>query len=428
MSARYDVAVIGGGFAGLAAAREASQLGRSVVLIEALDRLGGRTWTDDRLGTRIEMGGTDIHWLQPHVWSEVSRYGLKIEEFAPPEHLLFLDDGAVTEGSEEEVFGLLDKGMQALAEAAREAYPRPQDPLFSPAALDFDKLSLGDFLDRVEMSRQERAMVSSFWAAACQAPLSEAGLTLALRWLALAGWDWQVMLDVISRYKITGGTGLLVDGIVSDIKADFRMSTAARRVTETSSGVEIELSDGSTVVAGAVVCAVPVNVLSRIEFSPERPQVTAVGEAGQISGGLKVLCRIKGDRAPYMAFAPEGHPFVLLQYDRPVGEDHIAVAFGPDATAVNGHSPAEVQRVLRAWLPDFEVLEVATHSWTTDPMFRGTWAVPAPGQLQQQLDLVGDRAGRVLFAGADLASGSYALIDGAIHTGIRSGRDAANLA
>ncbi|MGW3943678.1 flavin monoamine oxidase family protein [Streptomyces phaeochromogenes] len=428
MSARYDVAVIGGGFAGLAAAREASQLGRSVILIEALDRLGGRTWTDDRLGTRIEMGGTDIHWLQPHVWSEVSRYGLKIEEFTPPEQLLFLDDGAVAEGSEEEVFGLLDKGMRALAEAAREAYPRPQDPLFSPAALDLDKLSVGDFLDRVEMTRQERAMVSSFWSAACQAPLSEAGLTIALRWLALAGWDWQVMLDVISRYKITGGMGLLADGIASDIKADFRMSTAARRVTETSSGVEIELSDGSTVVAAAVVCAVPVNVLSQIGFSPERPEVTAVAEAGQISGGLKVVCRIKGDRAPYMAFAPEGHPFVLLQYDRPVGEDHIAVAFGPDATAVNGHSAAEVQRVLRAWLPDLEVLEAATHSWTTDPMFRGTWAVPAPGQLQQQLDLVGARGSRVLFAGADLASGSYALIDGAIHTGIRAGRDAAALA
>ena len=40
-----DVIVIGGGFAGVTAAREASLRGRSVLLLEARDRLGGRTWT-----------------------------------------------------------------------------------------------------------------------------------------------------------------------------------------------------------------------------------------------------------------------------------------------------------------------------------------------------------------------------------------------
>ena len=43
----YDVAVIGGGFAGVTAAREAALRGRSVLLLEARDRLGGRTWSTD---------------------------------------------------------------------------------------------------------------------------------------------------------------------------------------------------------------------------------------------------------------------------------------------------------------------------------------------------------------------------------------------
>ena len=126
-----------------------------------------------------------------------------------------------------------------------------------------------------------------------------------------------------------------------------------------------------------------------------------------------------------MAFAPEGHPFVLLQYDRPIDSDHIAVAFGSDASAVDGSSITEVEKVLRTWLPDVEVLEVATHNWTKDALYRGTWAVPGPGQLVEQLDAVEARDGRVLLAGADIASGSYALIDGALATGIRAGRDAA---
>ena len=428
MKQSFDVVVIGGGFAGLAAAREASQQGNSVVVIEALDRLGGRTWTTNALGTRVEMGGTDVHWLQPNVWTEVARYDLKIEEFAPPEQLLYLEDGVVKEGSEDFVFGLMDKGMQALTAAAREAYPRPQDPGFSPSAFNYDKLSLGEFLAGVEMNQLERDMTSCFWAAACQAPLDRAGLTLALRWLSLAGWDWQVMLDVISRYKIAGGTGLLVDGIKSDTRGEFRTSTKATKVTESADGVEVALDDGTIIRARAVVCAVPVNVLSEIEFQPARPKFAKVAEDGQISGGLKVVVRVRGDRTPYMAFAPEGHPFVLVQYDRSIEGDHIAVAFGPDASAVDGSSPAAVQEVLRTWLPDAEVVEVATHDWTGDKVFRGTWAVPGPGQLRSQLDAVAAREGRVVLAGADLAAGSYALIDGAINTGIRAGRAAAALA
>ncbi|MDZ5621063.1 NAD(P)/FAD-dependent oxidoreductase [Nocardioides sp. HM23] len=428
MSARYDVVVIGGGFAGIAAAREAGSLGRSVLLVEALDRLGGRTWTTNALGTRIEMGGTDIHWLQPNVWAEAARYGLEIEEFAPPAQLLYLDAGDVKEGTEDEVFGLMDAGMNALAAAAREAYPRPQDPTFAAAAMDYDKLSLGEFLANVEMTEQERAMTSSFWAAACQAPLEEAGLSIALRWLALAGWDWQLMLDVISRYKINGGMSRLSAGMASDIRGEIRTGVRATAVVERDDHVEVTLDDGSAALADAVVVAVPVNVLSNIKFEPARAEFDHIAREGSISRGLKVICRIRGDRTPYMAFAPEGHPFVLVQYDRPFDGDHIAVAFGPDAAALDGTSPEEVQKALRSWMPDVEVLDVAHHDWTTDEMFLGTWAVPGPGQLRAQLDALNARGGRVVLAGADLANGSYALIDGAINTGIRAGRDAALLA
>ena len=428
MNTNFDVVVVGGGFAGLVAAREAGNLGQTVLLVEALDRLGGRTWTTEGLGTSVEMGGTDIHWLQPNAWAEAARYGLEIEEFAPPEQLLYFDGSEVKEGTEAEVFGLLDKGMTALAEVAREAYPRPQDPEFSPSAFDYDKLSLGEFLDGVEMTVAERAMMSSFWSSGCQGPVDEAGLTFALRWLALAGWDWALMVDVIARYKITGGMKRLSDGIASDIRGEIRTGVAATAIVDEGDEVAVTLSDGSVVRARAVVVAVPINVLSRITFEPARPEFEEIANAGMISGGLKVVCRIRGDRTPYMAFAPEGNPLVIVQYDRSIDGDHIAVGFGPDATALDATSVEAVQDVLRGWLPDVEVIEVANHNWTTDEMFLGTWAVPAPGQLRAQIDAVTSRNGRVMLAGADLALGSYALIDGAINTGIRAGRDAARLA
>src|SRR5579864_7248626 len=93
---RYDVIVIGGGFAGVTATRDLSQYGRSVLLLEARDRLGGRTWYRPFADTphMIELGG---QWLarrwQPHVSREIERYQLPIVHIADPAHFVSLVDG-----------------------------------------------------------------------------------------------------------------------------------------------------------------------------------------------------------------------------------------------------------------------------------------------------------------------------------------------
>lgn len=63
IKAFYDVIVIGTGFTGLIAARDISnRRDTSVLLVEARDRIGGRTWTANALGESFEMGGTWVHW------------------------------------------------------------------------------------------------------------------------------------------------------------------------------------------------------------------------------------------------------------------------------------------------------------------------------------------------------------------------------
>ena len=62
----YDVIVIGSGFAGLVAARDISQHSKaSVLLLEARDRIGGRTWTARVDNEDIEMGGTCLLYTSP---------------------------------------------------------------------------------------------------------------------------------------------------------------------------------------------------------------------------------------------------------------------------------------------------------------------------------------------------------------------------
>src|SRR5580698_2321230 len=73
VNAMTDVIVIGGGFAGVTAAREAALRGRTVQLLEARDRLGGRTWSSTWEGHSIEYGGAWVHWHHPHTFPGLTR-------------------------------------------------------------------------------------------------------------------------------------------------------------------------------------------------------------------------------------------------------------------------------------------------------------------------------------------------------------------
>ena len=73
-----DVIVVGAGLAGLIAARELSGSGLEVVVLEARDRIGGRTWTKAEAlpGITLDLGAQSVDSRQPLISAEVARYGL----------------------------------------------------------------------------------------------------------------------------------------------------------------------------------------------------------------------------------------------------------------------------------------------------------------------------------------------------------------
>ncbi|MFD7665560.1 FAD-dependent oxidoreductase [Streptomyces sp. NPDC059788] len=72
----YDAIVVGLGFAGAIAARELQAKGLTPLLLEARDRIGGRTWTATFARQPVEMGGQFVDESQPLITAELRRYGI----------------------------------------------------------------------------------------------------------------------------------------------------------------------------------------------------------------------------------------------------------------------------------------------------------------------------------------------------------------
>jgi len=124
----YDVIVVGGGFAGVTAARETAQAGLKTVLIEARNRLGGRTFYSEFGDHKVELGGTWVHWMQPHVWSEINHYRLEILEepgTSDPERMVYRTGGKAVTVDPDDIWDEMETAFATFCAPSAEIYPRP---------------------------------------------------------------------------------------------------------------------------------------------------------------------------------------------------------------------------------------------------------------------------------------------------------------
>ena len=272
-----DVVVIGAGFAGLVAARELGRAGLDVIVLEARDRVGGRTWTDRRLGHDLELGGTWVHWVQPHTWAEMTRYGREITRSPAVEEAYWLGAGeAPRAGRLDEFMALIDAGQQAIVDDVRAAIPRGIDPTAGEIG-GLDALSIQDRFDALGLDDEARSANEAVWAGHVNARLDQVGLSSALRWAAAAGGHWQLMHEASATYRVVGGMSGFTAAIVADVAGDIRLGASVRRVVQTADGA-IALTGSVEITRRARASAPPAQVTTapsavcatRLTLAPSR--------------------------------------------------------------------------------------------------------------------------------------------------------------
>lgn len=421
-----DVVVIGAGFAGLTAARELTRQGATVRIVEARDRIGGRTWLDRRLGKDLEIGGTWVHWTQPYVWAELKRYGLATTSSPEPQRAYWWADGAQQEGDPSILLDLIGASNAEFVRDSRKYFPEPFRPLASGQFKEIDDVSVLDRIRAQFPAGGKREILESFWALNFNGPLEHAALTQALRWVALTNGDWAVSFEACATYKIAGGTAALAQSILDDSGAHVDHDFVVEKVSDAAGIVTVTGRDGRTIRSSCTIVTVPLHALNQIAFDPQLPAGKQEAIAGgQASKGVKVWIRLRGSCTPFVALGGADWPLNFFQAEYEVDGDTIIVGFGPDATKINVGDPSAVQYQLRRLVPDAEVADVASHDWVADPLSGETWPMHKTGFLSRHLAVMQEGHGRILFAGSDLANGWGGFIDGAIESGMEAALDAA---
>jgi monoamine oxidase len=425
----YDAIVIGGGFAGVTAARELAFAGRSVVLLEGRDRLGGRTWTAPWAGHRIEYGGGWVHWHQPHTWAEITRAGVTVELSDNPEVAgWFVGDERRT-GTIEERDAIAERGWDKFVDGADRTLPAPHDPLYAIDEMRrLDGLTIAERIAELGLSGEEEDVLAAELESVAHAPLEDAGAVSVLRWHALSGYSLALTQYAGGRVTLTPGTGGLLNAIASQAAVEHRLSTPVAAVRAGSDEVEVETRAGELLKARTVVVAVPVNALGGIEFEPALSETKREGIAlGQSSRGIKIFIRAKGDPRTQNTIKRR-HEFGYLDTEivEPDGT-HMMIGFGIDAEAIDATDLPAVQRALDDIAPGYTVLDATAHDWLADEFSRGTWAIHRPGWYTRYHAELRRPEGRVVLSGSDIANGWAGFIDGAIESGLWSARVANRL-
>jgi monoamine oxidase len=411
-SGETDVAIIGAGAAGIAAARKVAAAGRRFTLIEASDHVGGRCLTDTRtFGVPFDRGA---HWVRfPDInplARLAARAGLEIYP-APPGQKLRMGKRNAREGEMEDYLAALVRANRAIQDAARGKADVP-----CMQALPKD---LGDWRPAVEF------MLGPF---TCGKSLDE-----------VSAMDFSRALERDADAYCRQGYGALLARLAADLPV--QLNVAAQRMLSTRNSVEIDTTRGR-IVARAAIVTVSTGVLAadRIRFDPALPPrqrdaiaKLSLGAYEQVALELKgnplqaqnddlIFEKPSGPRTAALLANVSGTPLCMVEVAGKLGRE------------LSAQGEAAMVDFAASWLAELygadakkAIGKTAATAWSRDPLILGAFSAAAPGGQPGRRVLMEPVRDRLFFAGEAVHETLWGTVGGAWESGERAAEAALRL-
>lgn len=434
-----DVAVIGAGFAGLRAATLLRAAGQSVQLIEARERVGGRSMPGTLNGRTLDLGGQWVGVRHDRVRALAAEAGAAlVPQYVQGDKLLQTDErirrynGLIPPVSPTTLIEMQLALTRLRSLQKRVSTDAPWD---SRDAEALDRMSVDAWQSRWLYSKGARELMDvAVRAVFCATPrqLSMLGFLHYLR--ANENFDAVLSTDAGAQaLTVDGGMHRLARHLATQLGDALRLNRPLQRIEQSTDDAVLHFADG-TLRAKRVIVAMAPPAAGRIGCTPWMPAREQLAQRMPMGSVIKCLIayktpfwRAQGLTGEFVsthaAFSP------VFDVSPTDGSSGALVGFfdGPDAVRWSGATPearkAEVIATLvRAYGPDAaNYIDYADYDWIADSYSRGCYTgLWTPGTITEVGHALREPVGRIHWAGTETANEWCGYIEGALLSGERA--------
>jgi monoamine oxidase len=440
--ADVDCCVIGAGFAGLTAALRLKQAGHTVTLLEARDRVGGRTFTEARGdGSWIDRGGAWIGPGQDAIYALMNEFGVSsYKQYTGGEAMMCVDGkkyryrGTIPLSMSPWAVANIGAAFLALTHMCKSI--PVEAPWAAPKAQKWDRLSWAAWLDRNTLSKPAHELLESAISGLYTSAASEVSLLFVLYQMASSGGPSFVLgvKDAAEDARPVGGMGAIYGAVAAELGDAIRLSQPVRRIGQDADGVTVH-SDDMVVRARRAIVAVPISIASQITYEPMLPVDRSFLHQRMPLGAVFKIALVYGDpfwRADGLSgqsFAPGSPANLTIDSCTDTASPGMltVITEGPVARQIGLLTEAERKRVVLDAVAErfgdkaLSPIDYVEQNWAVERYSGGGMiAHTPPGVLTEFGAALREPCGRVHWAGTESSSVMYGFIDGAVRSGERA--------
>uniref|UniRef100_A0A8C4HZD1 Amine oxidase n=1 Tax=Dicentrarchus labrax TaxID=13489 RepID=A0A8C4HZD1_DICLA len=427
----YDVIVVGGGISGLSAAKLLKANGLSPVVLEARDRVGGRTFTVRNRETKwVDLGGAYIGPTQNRILRLASEYDVKTYKVNEQESLVHYVNGKSYpfKGSFPPMWNpivLLDFNnlWRTMDEMGKEI-PR-EAPWRAPHAEEWDKMTMQQLFEKICWTSTVRHFATLFVNVNVTSEPHEVSALWFLWYVKQCGGTMRIFSTSNGgqERKFVGGSSQISECMAKELGDQVKLQSPVYRIDQSGDMVVVETLDKQIYTAKYVIVATPPGLNLKMHFNPELPPLRNQ-LISRVPMGSVIKCMVyykenfwrKKGYCGSMVIEEEGAPISLTLDDTK-----------PDGTVPAIMGLKRICEIYSRVLGSEEALHPVHYeekNWCEEEYSGGCYtAYFPPGILTQYGKVLREPVGRLYFAGTETATEWSGYMEGAVQAGERAARE-----